>query len=129
MNLRQRAARGVFWSATGNWGQQVATLLVFALLSRLLTPEAFGLVALTAIFTDLMKVLADQGMADALVQRSDLDPEHRDTAFWVSLGLGAVLAILLASTAWLIADLVNQACLPGLLRIDALTGQQHHFRL
>ncbi len=121
MNMRQQAARGVAWSAAGNWGYQVATLVVFAMLSRLLDPAAFGLVALAAVFTGLMKVVADQGMADALVQRADLDPVHMDTAFWVSLGMGAVLAVLLSSTAWLIADLVNEPGLGPVLSVMSLS--------
>lgn len=108
MSLRKEAARGVFWTATGNWGYEAATLIVFVLLSRLLTPEAFGLVALAAVFTALMKLIAEQGLVDAIVQRPDLETQHLDTAFWVSIGFGVVLAALLSSTAWLIASLVNE---------------------
>ena len=36
-----------------------------------MTPAAFCLVAVAAIFNDLMKVIADQGMADARVQQMD----------------------------------------------------------
>jgi len=108
MNLRQQAAAGVFWSAAGNWGYQIATLVVFAVLSRVLRPEEFGVVALASVFTALLKLIAEQGLADALVQRAEVTAEHFDTAFWVSLGLGTLLAAILASTSWLIADFVNE---------------------
>lgn len=108
MNLREQAAQGVFWSAAANWGYQLTTLVVFGMLSRLLTPEEFGLVALASVFVALTKLIAEQGLADALVQRAELEPEHLDTAFWLSVVVGAVLAILLAASAWLIADLVNE---------------------
>ena len=108
MNLHQQAAQGVFWSAAANWGYQLTTLAVFAMLSRLLTPEAFGLVALASVFTAFTKLIAEQGLADALVQRAELEPEHFDTAFWLSMGVGAVLAAGLAGSSWLIADIVNE---------------------
>jgi PST family polysaccharide transporter len=108
MNLREQAAQGVFWSAAANWGYQLTTLIVFAVLSRLLTPEAFGLVALASVFTALTKLIAEQGLADALVQRAELEPEHLDTAFWLSVAVGVGLAILLAASAWLIADVINE---------------------
>jgi O-antigen/teichoic acid export membrane protein len=108
VSLRQQAARGVFWSAAGNWGYQLTTLVVVVMLSRLLTPEAFGLVALASVFTALMKLLTEQGLADALVQRRELDPEHLDTAFWMSASVGVLMSAGLVASSWLIADLVNQ---------------------
>jgi PST family polysaccharide transporter len=108
MNLREQAAQGVFWSAAANWGYQLTALIVFAVLSRLLTPEAFGLVALASVFTALTKLIAEQGLADALVQRPDLEPEHLDTAFWLSVVMGGALATLLGASSWLIAGLVGE---------------------
>jgi O-antigen/teichoic acid export membrane protein len=108
LSLRKEAARGVFWTAVSNWGYQLTTLVIFAILSRLLDPTAFGLVALASVFVNLMALVEEQGMADALVQRADLEPEHLDTAFWVSVGLATVLAIGIGVSSTLIADLVNE---------------------
>ncbi len=107
MSLREQAARGVFWSAAGNWGYQITTLIVFATLSRLLTPEAFGLVALATVFTALLKLIAEQGLADALVQKPDLEPGDLDTSFWLNVIVGTTLAAALAASSTLIARLVN----------------------
>jgi len=91
-NLRGRAAKGVFWTATSNWGNELVRLVIFALLARLLAPEAFGLAALALIFIGFTQVIADQGLADALVQRKHLDPMHLDSAFWMCMGFGVLLA-------------------------------------
>ena len=108
MSLQRQAARGVFWTAISNWGYQLSALVIFAILSRLLDPVAFGLVALATVFINLMALVEEQGMADAVVQRADLEPEHLDTAFWVSVGLGVALAIVISVSSALIADLVNE---------------------
>lgn len=108
VNLRRQAARGVFWTAAGNWGYQLATLVVFSMLANLLTPEAFGLVALASVFIAALKLVQEQGMADALVQRENLEPEHLDTAFWISVGLSVSLAAVLTVCSSLIAELVNE---------------------
>ena len=108
MNLRRQAARGVFWTAAGNWGYQLATLVVFSILANLLTPKAFGLVALASVFVAAMKLIQEQGMADALVQRQDLEPEHLDTAFWISVGLSVALALVLTLGSSLLAGIVNE---------------------
>ena len=59
MNLRQKAANGVVWSAIQKWGAEGVAFLTFVVLSRLLEPEAFGLVALAMVFTVFVKIFQD----------------------------------------------------------------------
>ncbi len=59
MSFRQKVLSGVFWTATQNWGQQAISFAVFALLARLLQPEAFGLVALAAVYIALLQLFVD----------------------------------------------------------------------
>ena len=92
-SLRDRVARGVFWSAIPRWGSQAINLLVFVILARRLEPEAFGLVALASVFVAFVQVFLDQGMAGAIVQRAELGREHLDTAFWTSILTGGLLTI------------------------------------
>lgn len=121
MNLRGLAARGVFWTALDNWGYQLATIIVFTILARLLEPEAFGLIALATVFTSLLKIVTDQGLADAIVQRNKLEPEHLDAAFWASAGFGALLAGLLAGSSWFLASAFDEPALGPVLAALALT--------
>lgn len=121
MTLRQQAARGVFWTAAGNWGQHLATFVVFIFLSRLLTPRAFGLVALAAVFVAFLKIVAQGGLADAIVQRPQIDREHLDTAFWATLGLGVILAAVTALLAQFVAALLDQPSVGPVLAWLALS--------
>lgn len=91
MNLRDKALKGVFWSAVEKWGYQFVAILVFFLLARLLSPEDFGLVALASVFISFTEIFLDQGFAQAIIQRKDLEAEHLDTAFWFSIGIGIIL--------------------------------------
>lgn len=105
MALREQAIKGVVWSAVRNWGSRTVRFAVFLVLARLLTPAAFGLVALAGVYIALVQVFVDQGFADALIQREELTPAHLDTAFWTSLGMGALLAGATLLTAGPVADL------------------------
>ena len=118
--LRARAARGVFWTGLGNWGNQIAAVVVFVILSRLLEPEAFGLVALASVFVGFIQVIADQGLADAVVQRRNLESEHLDTAFWTAMAFGVLLSLLIAALAFPIAGLLGQERLAPVLIALAL---------
>jgi PST family polysaccharide transporter len=85
MSLRQKAVKGLFWSAVQKWGRAGLTTITFIILSRLLAPEAFGLVALATAFTVFIELFLDQGFGSAIVQREELEPEHLDTAFWLNV--------------------------------------------
>jgi O-antigen/teichoic acid export membrane protein len=92
MNLQQRAVKGVVWSVIQKWGREAISFLILVVLSRLLAPEAFGLVALASVFTSFVEIFLDQGFGAAIVQRADLEQEHLDTAFWTSVSTGILLA-------------------------------------
>ncbi len=115
MSLRQKAAKGIFWSVIQKWGRAGITSLFFIVLSRLLSPEAFGLVALASIFTDFVEIFLDQGTSAAIVQRADLEREHLDTAFWISMLTGALLTVGGIAASGLVAALFKEPRLAPVL--------------
>jgi len=115
VDIKQQAARGVLWSAVGTWGQQLGTFLVFAVLARLLSPAAFGLVALATVFTAFVKILAEQGLVDAVIQRPEIDERDLDTAFWANLAVSVMLAGILSAVAPAIAAVMGQPLLGPVL--------------
>jgi O-antigen/teichoic acid export membrane protein len=120
-SMRGRAAQGVFWTAASNWGNELTRLLVFIILARLLDPRDFGLVSLALIFIGMTQVVADQGMADALVQRKILEPAHYDSAFWMNVAVGVMLAAIIAGLAIPISDLLDEPRLAPVLAVLALS--------
>jgi PST family polysaccharide transporter len=119
-DLRTRAAKGVFWTATGAWGRQLAVFVVFAVLARLLEPADFGLVALASVFVGFTHVIAEEGMVDALVQRKELERGHLDAAFWAALAFAFAMALLLVALAVPIASLLGEKELAPVLAALAL---------
>lgn len=131
MSLRQKAAKGVVWSVIQKWGTQAISFLIIVILSRLLAPEAFGLIALATVFTDVVQIFMDQGLSAAIVQRTDLEREHLDTAFWISVLLGVLLAVVGIATSGLVAAFFGEPRLASVLKwlsvifvISALSSTQ-----
>src|SRR5688572_7347173 len=116
MSLRQKAAKGIFWSVIQKWGRAAISILTFVVLSRLLAPEAFGLVALATVFTVFMELFLDQGFGAAIVQRSELEPEHLDTAFWINIVTGILMTIGLIAASGFIASIFEEPRLAPVLR-------------
>ena len=116
MSLRQKAAKGIFWSVVQKWGRAGISILTFIVLSRLLTPDAFGLVSLATVFTVFIELFLDQGFGAAIVQRSELEPEHLDTAFWINIGTGVLMTAGLIAASGFVAAIFDEPRLAPVLR-------------
>lgn len=93
MSIKSLAVRGLFWSVIQKWGGLFFHSASLLLLTRLLLPEAFGLVALANVVIAFIRVFVEQGFAQAIVQAKELDPKSLDTAFWSSLGISLLLSL------------------------------------
>lgn len=116
MDLKKKTLKGIIWSFVQKWFGQVISTSVFLLLARLLGPEAFGLTAMVSVFMAFMQTFLDQGFAQAIVQREDLEAEHLDTAFWISIIIGLVLTIITVISAGSIANFFGEIQLESMIR-------------
>ncbi len=116
MNIKLKTVHGVLWSALESWGQRLISAAVFFALARLLEPEAFGLVALSSVFLDFLQLFIDQGFSQAIVQRKEIEEEHLNTAFWVSLSVSGIITVCMISIAGSIAHLMNEPLLKPVIR-------------
>src|SRR5829696_894578 len=121
MGLQQKAVKGIFWSFVQKWGRAGVTTITFVILSRLLAPEAFGLVALATAFTVFIELFLDQGFGSAIVQREKLDPEHLDTAFWLNVLTSILMTGGLIAVSGLLGALFEEPRLASVLRWLSIT--------
>ncbi|MEN8161545.1 MAG: oligosaccharide flippase family protein, partial [Myxococcota bacterium] len=116
MALRKRAVRGATWSLVERWGAELLAIAVFIVLSRQLSVQAFGLIALAMVVIDFARRIVDGGFAEAVVQRGELDRAHLDTAFWTGLVIGGGMAAAVAGLATPIAAAFGEPELAPVLR-------------
>src|SRR2546430_16650912 len=91
--LGTRTMRGMFWSYGSYVGTRGSSLLATAVLTRLITPADFGLVALAATFMTFLDMLQGLGVGQALIVVKDEDVEATaHTAFVVSVAVGVLLS-------------------------------------
>lgn len=94
---------------------------MIAVLARSLGPEAFGVVAIATVFVDYFDLFVSQGLGFAIVQRSDLQKQHLDSAFWMNMTVAALLCGLVALAAPLLARLAGSSTVATVLPPLALT--------
>lgn len=111
----------LFWSFMEQGGSKVAQLVVQLVLARILAPEAFGVLAILLVFTQIADSVAQSGMGTALIQREGAGPREYSTALWLSLGLAAALYALLFLSAPVVEGFYGMPGLTAPLRVLSLT--------
>lgn len=99
-------------------GVQLATLLV---LSRLLSPADFGLIAMVFAITNFAMLVRDMGTGAAIVQKAVLDPKVTLTAHWSNCCIGLALGLVLIAGAIPASWFFHSPAVQPLLQLLALS--------
>ena len=121
MNLARKTTSGFFWTASNQFSLQLINFVVLIVLSRVLAPEAFGLIAMLQIFVAIGTSLLDGGMTSSLIRTSNADNNDYSTVFFINVASSLVIYAIIFLCAPLIAGFFNQPMLSSLTRVYALT--------
>lgn len=121
-SLSARALRSTMFTVGGFGASQVIRLASNLILTRLLFPEAFGMMALTMVFMQGLQMFSDVGVAPAIQQskRGD-DPDFLDTAWTIQVVRGFGLWMTACALAWPLAQIYGEPMLLALMPAMGLT--------
>lgn len=120
-SLRSKILRSGFWQALATIGVNGLAFAKSAILARMLSPEAFGLMSLTLMIITGAQRLTETGLGSALVQRKGSFDEAKDTAFTL-LGIrGVLLSVLIVPVAYGMAVFYEKPELFALITICGLS--------
>jgi len=117
--LKQKATRAIGWSAVDQIVRQGLFFVISVTMARLVTPEAYGIVALLGLFTGIAGVFVDGGLSSALIQKNDTTLTDESTVFWFNLAVGSIMGVALFLAAPLISRFYGIAVLLPITRIYA----------
>jgi O-antigen/teichoic acid export membrane protein len=123
-DLGRLAKRSGVASVAGVYINGVLQIIGVVMLARLLTPEDFGLVAIVMALTRFAPLLIDFGTADATTQRTKITRGQSSTIFWLTSGIGCMVALGLVAFSPLIAYLYHE---PNLKLIAICSGITYVF--
>ena len=116
-----RASRGTVLMALNFGGQNFLRLASNLLLTRLLFPEAFGLMALVHLVIAGASMMSDFGLRSAIVSdRRGNEPGFLNTAFTLQILRGGVLTLLILLLAGPMARFYDEPQLAEILMLSAL---------
>jgi O-antigen/teichoic acid export membrane protein len=91
-SFSKKIAVGAVWASADTWVRQAANFAVFTLLAWILGPSAYGFMTLALVVPNILSAPVTRGLPEAIVQRSEIDSLHLDSAFWVLTGAGLTLS-------------------------------------
>jgi len=119
--LRQRVLHSGSWTLVGYGASQALRLGGNLILTRLLFPEAFGMMAIINVACYGITVLVDMGLGQSIVQNErGNDPAFVNTAWTIQIILGFLIWIGLSALALPIAAIYNVPQLAAMLPVVGL---------
>ena len=114
-------ARGTLWSGVDKFGGMALQFISNLVLARILMPSDYGAIGMLMIFIAVSQVIIDGGFGSALIQKKSPTQTDYSTIFLWSVGLGALLYLILFLCAPLIARFYSMPELSSVLRVVAMS--------
>ena len=120
-SFRNTTIDGLFWSFINSSGREIGAIVFIVILSRILTPNDFGLVGMVTVFTAFSGVLLDFGFGQALIQKQNASQTDYSSVFWLNIAVGLLLNLVIIICAPLIVSFYDNEALYFLTILNSFT--------
>jgi O-antigen/teichoic acid export membrane protein len=108
LSLRQKAAKGVKWTATSTAVTTATLLIQRIILANILIPEDFGLVGMITPVVAFAQAFSDMGISQAIIQRQESTREELSSLYWLNIFAGGVAFLGILTVAPLAIDFYDE---------------------
>ena len=119
-SLKKDTLSAFIWSSIERFSVQFINLFLSITLARILLPSDFGIIGMLNIFLALSQSIIDCGFSNALIHKKDRTQTDYSTIFYVNIGLGIIIYLLLFVTSPYIAKFYNQPILSSIIKVAAI---------
>ncbi len=120
MSLTRKTISAFKWSVFGEIASRAIGPVVFLVLARLLVPSDFGVMAASMVVISFSQALSEAGLVKALIQCRDRVEESANAVFWLSLGFGLLVVVLLFLSAPIIAGFFHDERIAPVVQVQSL---------
>jgi PST family polysaccharide transporter len=120
-NLARKTAHGFLWLMAQTLGSKVVGMAGQVVLAWVLMPADFGLWGTASIVLGFAGLIQQAGLRETLIHRQRSYHLWANSAFWMSVGLGLLGALVTAAAAWPAAVIFKDHRLMGILLLCAAT--------
>ncbi|WP_288955301.1 lipopolysaccharide biosynthesis protein [uncultured Polaribacter sp.] len=109
------------WDLLGKIINQSVGFVITIILSRLLMPEDFGLLALLVAFTSLVNGFVNFGFSSALIQKKTINITETSSVFFLNVFMGTVITVIFFFLSKFISEFYGDYRLNSLAKVFSLT--------
>jgi lipopolysaccharide exporter len=118
--LRAATVKGTAWSYASFVTIRVPALVTTIVLTRLVAPSDFGVIALGLVILTYLDALNEFGISAAVIYSADDGDAERSVAFWLSMATGIAAALLMTAFAIPLAAAFDEPRLRTVLPVLSL---------
>lgn len=107
LDISQRSARGGLVTAGAQIFNTVLMLLTTVIMARWLSPEDYGIVVFATVVTGFAQLFTNAGFELPTIQSKTLSHQKVSNLFWLSAGIGLIVALFTIAGSPLIAKLLD----------------------
>ena len=111
----------IMWRFAERIGSQIVLFVVSIILTRLLSPDEFGVISLITVITGVLNLFVDAGFSNALIQKQYVDQTDYSTVFYLNVTLGIIFYIVMYAAAPGIAYFYGRNDIIPYIRVLSLT--------
>ncbi len=119
-SIKNKIASGVFYIAIARYSGIVISLIITAILARLLTPKDFGIVAIAMIIIQFFSLFSELGFSVSIIQNKNLTNKDHNNLFSYTVWMSLILASTFFFSAPIIADYYKSGTILLICRILAV---------
>lgn len=120
-NTKEKTLSNFLWRFLERFFAQIISFVISIVLARIIEPEAYGIIALVMVFTNIFQVFVDCGLGNALIQKKDADDTDFSSVFYFNLVWCLLLYVVLFICAPWIAGFYREKSLVLIVRVLGLT--------
>jgi PST family polysaccharide transporter len=117
MSLKKKTFWGGIWNSLSSVSLTGLNFIITAILARLLTPNAFGVMGMIQTTIALINIMNQFGLSPAIIQGENLNQKRLSSLFWFNMLIGIIMTGIVFFSANLVALFFNQDSLAPLLRL------------
>lgn len=119
--LKYKSIKGFGWQLAQKMTGQIMSFVVSVILTRILLPEEYGIVAMAGMVLSFVGLFGVIGLQVSLIQKKDVDEEDLSTIFYAGFVMSAILYTIVYFIAPFAAAAFNQPLVCDIMRVSGLT--------
>lgn len=119
MSLKSEAVKGVKWTTVSSTIIILIQFVQMLILSRILTPQDFGIIAIITIIINFLRFFSDFGVTSAVIQKDVVTQNQISSLFWLNIVIGILIFIIIFYSVPIVQYFYKQEIFSYLLKIVA----------